>query len=486
MGRAVAAAALLLAGLAPLARAAPALAASPDPAPAASAPAAPALAVAFEGFSVPWPTGDGWALQDEPARNVPTLLNWMRGVRGASEASLAWARLFLPPPGPGADPTAPIAGRLRDSYHSGRYRLRDFQGRRQTHRDRPCYAYTAGAEERFVPDLPGKRLVLRIAGLACPLAGLPGQWVDVAYAQRGLPGEVFPMDAAGRAFLAGLDFAKPRVNVRREPLDTSARLVAFGLGSLWVADPAAPVLVRLRPGSLKREATISLSARPDALAVGSDAAWAVGRKSSRLLRIDPKRNQQVAVIPIEGEPVRVDTGPGTVWITVQDDRRVFRLETASNLVTAWVNLGSFAPALLAQQDALWAARYRDDSVARLDPVSRKELAVVPVGHGPLSLAWGRGMVWVANSGEHTVSRIDPATNTEAARIPVRSPERLAFAAERLWVLSGHARTLVRLDPATGHMQGRPIALPGEPVSLTAGEDEVWVGLADGTLLRVAP
>ena len=83
---------------------------------------------------------------------------------------------------------------------------------------------------------------------------------------------------------------------------------------------------------------------------------------------------------------------------------------------------------------VWVADSLDNKITRIDPGSRSVTDTIPVGRSPSGVAVGAGSVWVANSGDGTVTRIDPLTNRVLATIPVGgSPQAITVADGRVWV-----------------------------------------------------
>ena len=95
--------------------------------------------------------------------------------------------------------------------------------------------------------------------------------------------------------VAEIDIRSGRV-VRAAPVGVRPGPIAFGFGSLWVANLDDQNISRVDLGSLRTAGTIPLPAPPMALAASTDAVWVVepnanpGQSSVSVSRIDPEFN----------------------------------------------------------------------------------------------------------------------------------------------------------------------------------------------------
>jgi hypothetical protein len=176
--------------------------------------------------------------------------------------------------------------------------------------------------------------------------------------------------------------------------DPTIGAVAAAGGSLWAGGSSGDVL-RLHPGTLRREAAAVTEGATRALAVAGDAVWA-----------------------IVGDAV------------------VVRIDRATGEIVERFTVATDAVAVAADPTAAWVASTHENVVTRIDQLSRS-VTTVPVGRRPRDVAIGFGSVWVA-SADGTVTRIDPASRDVEARIGVgASIEGIAAGPRGVWV-SGFA------------------------------------------------
>jgi YVTN family beta-propeller protein len=264
--------------------------------------------------------------------------------------------------------------------------------------------------------------------------------------------------------------------------------IAYGAGSLWVANLDDQTVTRIDPRTTAVTRTFSVAATPTGLATSSRAVWAVGsiptESAIAVTRIDPRfdsvgrrvllvgnvvpggpgsvatRGDAVWVAPSSGLLSRVDpgsarvvqqvdpnagptavaVGAGAVWVTDSDANTVTRIDPTG--LRTPIPVGHGPSGIAVGGDGVWVADTLDDAVVRIDPSTRAVTASVPVGRAPTGVAVGEGSVWVADSGDGTVTRIDPTSGKPVKTIHVGgSPQRIVVAANRLWatVQSGTAR-----------------------------------------------
>ena len=255
--------------------------------------------------------------------------------------------------------------------------------------------------------------------------------------------------------------------------------IAFGSGSLWVANRDDQSVSKIDPGTRSVVRTFPVGDTPTGLAAGDGATWVVGSNpngaSVSVRRIDPQFDtvarkimignvvpggsgsaavlgKTVWVAPSSGLLTRLDprtgrivrtidpnTGPTAIavstdatWVTDQYAGTVTRVDP-TGLPTP-IAVGNRPSAVAVGAGGVWVVNALDDAVVRIDPGTRAVTTTIPVGRAPAGVTVGAGSVWVANSGDGTVSRIDPEEGKVIEVIEVGgSPQRIAFAAGRVWV-----------------------------------------------------
>jgi streptogramin lyase len=153
--------------------------------------------------------------------------------------------------------------------------------------------------------------------------------------------------------------------------------------------------------------------------------------------------------------------------------------------------------LVADAGGLWVVS--DAGLHHIDPATNRIVVSVPVGPPNADLA-GLGLsktsAWVPQERSELLWRVDRTTNRVSGRVDLGQvlygPVGVATDGDTVWVaccgLKEGARpagTLLRVDGRRGKVTGR-VPVPEGPLALVAGRDGVWVGTADGSLLRVDP
>jgi YVTN family beta-propeller protein len=294
--------------------------------------------------------------------------------------------------------------------------------------------------------------------------------------------------------LAAIDTDTNRV-VRQVAVGTRPGAIAFGSGSLWVANLDDQTISRVDPTTLRTLRTIPVPGPPTGIAAAAGGVWVVVSSATvtsvSARRIDPQfdrigqkvtigtvvpgspgavaaLNDQVWVAPYSGELTRlaartgrivghvdpnaapggIDVGGGAAWMTDSFAGNVIRVDNATGLVTP-LAVGPGPSGIAVGGGGVWVAVRGADKVVRIDPGTRAVTDTIAVGRSPTGVSVGAGSVWVANSGDGTVTRIDPATNQPIARIAVGgSPHAITIAAGRAWV-TVDAQTIPSTKLASG-------------------------------------
>ena len=265
------------------------------------------------------------------------------------------------------------------------------------------------------------------------------------------------------------------------PVGARPGTLAFGSGSLWVANQDDQTISRVDPSTLQSLRTITVGNPPTGIAASAGGIWVVesnlypASNNVFVRRIDPEfdtlarsrrignvipsgsgavaaQGDSVWVAPSSGLLTRVDAttgavaqqldpnaspsgvvvGDGAVWLSDTEADNVTRIDPSGLLTPIAVGGGPTGIAL--DPGGVWVADSLDDAVTRINPGKRSVLTTIPVGRSPAGVAVGAGSVWVANSGDGTVSRIDPASDKVVATIAVGgSPQAITIADGRAWV-----------------------------------------------------
>jgi streptogramin lyase len=128
-------------------------------------------------------------------------------------------------------------------------------------------------------------------------------------------------------------------------------------------------------------------------------------------------------------------------------------------------------------------------VAILDPATDQLAVDIAVGDAPGPIAIGADAAWVGSSEDHTVIQIDLASRDVTRTFGLsEAPASLAAGDGAVWIGNGFTGKLSRILD-TYHQLGSPF-FPGRNVAgllaMAIGPRDLWVGLGDGTLLRMDP
>jgi YVTN family beta-propeller protein len=282
------------------------------------------------------------------------------------------------------------------------------------------------------------------------------------------------------------------------PVGSQPGAIAFGSGSLWVANVDDQTVSRIDPGSLRPLRTLAVGDPPTGIATSAGAVWVVGSNpnatSVSVSRIDPQFDAVASAAAIRvgnvvpGGPGEVAANGGAVWVAPSSGV-LARLNPTTGRVVQRIDPNAGPTAIDIGDGAVWVTDTFSDNVTRVDPTG---LATpIAVGGGPSGIAVGEGGVWVADSLDDTVTRIDPNTRAVTMTIPVgRSPAGVAAGAGSVWVANSGDGTVTRIDPRTDKVQAT-ITVGGSPQAITIANGRAWVtidaaavtpsGTAGGTL-----
>ena len=255
--------------------------------------------------------------------------------------------------------------------------------------------------------------------------------------------------------------------------------IAYGDGSLWVANADDQTISRVDPRNLQTLRTLPLKQTPTGVTATDGAVWTVTSNPVAdfvsVERIDPQFNTI-------GQPVRLgNVDPATPAAIASDGSHVWvapfsgeltSLSAATGAITKRIDPGSAPASLAAGQGAVWITDSEADNVVRVDPMGLTN--TIDVGHQPTGIAVGADGVWVADTGDNTVVRIDPETQAVTTTIHVgNEPRGVAVGAGSVWVANSGDGTVSRIDPRTNRVIDT-IAVGGSPQSVVVAAGTAWV------------
>jgi YVTN family beta-propeller protein len=247
-------------------------------------------------------------------------------------------------------------------------------------------------------------------------------WVASFSYETGRKGDITRIDAATKRPVKYL-----RVGARPKAL-------AFGHGSVWVANKDDETLTRIDPSTSRVTATIRLGFVPSSLVASTDAIWVGDDYRPRVARLDPSTNHVVASIRVgsgDETTTGITEGFGSLWVSVSG-RGLVRLNSQSGREIAAIP-GADGSALLAASGSMWSANL--NTVARIDPTDNVVISWTPLEGTASDLVTDGTWLWVPQT-YGPIARIDPLTArvTKVYGTPEASTDRRVIAAPGgLWV-----------------------------------------------------
>jgi virginiamycin B lyase len=306
--------------------------------------------------------------------------------------------------------------------------------------------------------------------------------------------------APPRTFAPGTTEPPPSPVISAIMLRTGRHRIAFGAGTVWVANDTGTVN-RIDPVASLIGATIRVADERAGLrgaAVGAGGVWVPVANPGGLARIDASSNRVVTTIPLGRplrDPVGVVTTQDAVWVTCcayevagRPGGKLIRVDPATNKVAARITLPEAPLAVAAADDQVWVATTQGGAI-RVDPASNRVVTVLRGGlqSGAQMVAVGAGSVWLANPGDGSVTRLDPAEPDRTQAIRVHAATQLAVGEGEVWAVATNDQGVLRIDPADNTVRGGfPVSYVHSVQSIAYGDGSVWVAQGGSTLLRLDP
>jgi YVTN family beta-propeller protein len=250
--------------------------------------------------------------------------------------------------------------------------------------------------------------------------------------------------------------------------------VAFGYGSLWVANTDDRTLARIDPETRLVQGYVPLQATPTGVAVGAGSVWVANGVAGSVSRVDPGTRQVTLTIPVTAHTTfgSVDVGKGSVWVAYSN-ALIATIDPGRGHVTASGFAGTGPTAIKVGADGVWVANAVDSTLSKILPATVTQLRVFTVGRHPDGIAIGAGAVWVADEGDDTVTRIDLGSDSETTIQVGRSPTGIAFGAGAVWVANSDDGTISKIDLLQRRVVRR-INVGNRPVGVAIANGRVWV------------
>jgi YVTN family beta-propeller protein len=173
--------------------------------------------------------------------------------------------------------------------------------------------------------------------------------------------------------------------------------MAYGDGSLWVADSTDQSVLELSPLSGSVLATFSLDVQPTAIALANGLVWVAAYTAGTVEAIDPGTGQAVGTVNVGNGPSAITFSDGDLWVANNLDSTVSVLDPATFTVVSTIAVGSGPVDLVGGAGAVWVANQYSGTVSRISVKRLALIGTVDVGNNPVALTSGQGVIWVAAS-----------------------------------------------------------------------------------------
>jgi YVTN family beta-propeller protein len=252
--------------------------------------------------------------------------------------------------------------------------------------------------------------------------------------------------------------------------------------------------VQIPVAKLKREATFTLSGRPDWMAV-DDHVWVSNEPKDSVTKLDPKTNAVLATIQVGKRPCSgLAAGFDSVWVPLCGDRALARIDAKTAKVTATIPTGvaDSEGSIAVGAGSVWLITDPKGTLGRFDPATNKLVAEIYLPPGSYGMAFGPSgadaALWVTSTDGNVVSRVDPQTNLVAESIAVgKAPRFITVGEGGVWTLNQGDGTVSRIDPKTNKVVATiEVGVPGGGGEIAAGEGSVWVTSFEYPLSRIDP
>jgi YVTN family beta-propeller protein len=259
------------------------------------------------------------------------------------------------------------------------------------------------------------------------------------------------------------------------PVGQSPTAVAYGDGSVWVANGGANTVMRIDPRIHTVVREIVVGGNPVALAATDSDVWVVNANDGTVDRINTTVNRVVGEpIKVGNQPSAIAVGPSGVWVANTGDNTVQHIDPSSSAVAKAIGVGGGPDGVsAADADSVWVANGLDGTVTQLDPRTGLVRALIHVGAGPTGLTTAGGSVWVTNSLEQSVSRIDPtSTAVDTVADVGDGPTAPVSDGRFLWVAASHSGAVARIGLKSRDV--RRFGVGAAPVALAPNDGAVYV------------
>ena len=299
--------------------------------------------------------------------------------------------------------------------------------------------------------------------------------------------------AIGGGTVVGIDAESGEIE-RRIPAGRTPSAVAVGAGgALWLVDADARTVLHVLPSSRVIE-TLATGATPTDVAFGAGSLWVangrrlagaqfVGPVATAVARFDAAtRTERAAIrLPRVGGSIsnlvdnHLAVSADALW-AVAPDFSVVRVDATTGAITATTRALP-AAAVAAGGAGVWVLGI-DGAVARLDERSGGVVRRGAIPGGSVgSIAVGEDSAWATTTSDGKLWRVRAGRAESIGAIQMAPGiSDVAVGRTGVWVTNPIASTVTQVDPETARIV-RTVQLDGIPRSVAIDGDMVWIALA---------
>ena len=248
--------------------------------------------------------------------------------------------------------------------------------------------------------------------------------------------------------------------------------LAFGAGSLWVANRTDGTVSRINPDTRAVVQTIKVGALPNEVTVTGNDVWVANFGDGTVTRINAKTSTPVDRVPVGNQPVAIAAGPSGVWVANRGDDTIQRIDPTSGRADKAVGVGDSPSGIAVDASAIWVCSDTQGTVSEFDPVTMQPGTSIFVGGGPRGIALTRDDVWVASQLSQSVTRVNRSTDAVQTIVVGDGPHSVQVAGSGVWVSNEYDGTISLIDPSSNEV--RRWSLGVSPRGLTEVGGKIWV------------
>jgi len=204
---------------------------------------------------------------------------------------------------------------------------------------------------------------------------------------------------------SGRRLASVQVAAPGEPV-----IVTTGAGAVWVGvrtagKTAAPeTVVKVSPGNLGRQQTITIPGGVQYIAVGEGALWVSQRFRHSVLRMKIGSGE-MREIPVDGLPQGIAVGENAVWVATRGRATITRINPRSGR-TRPIDVDYSPTQVAVGGGSVWATARDANRLIRIDPDRRRVIDNIETDQRPFALGVTKGnSVWLTLVNERAIQRV---------------------------------------------------------------------------------